>query len=198
MAETNYISKITVNSKTYDVKDEDAVLFSSQSLTTAQKTQARTNIGAGTSSFSGSYNDLTNKPTIPTVPVTSVNSKTGAVSLSASDVGAVPTSRTVNGKALSSNITVGNTSRIYATNKSVATSAWRSNTTYADYPYRASVAVTGMTASHMPEVVFDLTDATSGNLAPIASSYAGGVYIYAKEVPSAAVTIATIEGRATV
>lgn len=40
------------------------VSYASQSLTTAQKTQARTNIGAGTSSFSGSYNDLTNKPTL--------------------------------------------------------------------------------------------------------------------------------------
>lgn len=41
-----------------------------------------------------------------THPVTSVNSKTGAVALVASDVGAVPTTRTVNGKALSSNITL--------------------------------------------------------------------------------------------
>ena len=37
----------------------------SQGLTTTQKANARTNIGAGTSSFSGNYNDLTNKPTIP-------------------------------------------------------------------------------------------------------------------------------------
>lgn len=46
----------------YDVK------YTTQSLTDAQKLQARTNIGAGTgsSNFSGSYNDLTNKPTIPT------------------------------------------------------------------------------------------------------------------------------------
>lgn len=36
----------------------------SQGLTDAEKSNARTNIGAGTSSFSGSYNDLTNKPTI--------------------------------------------------------------------------------------------------------------------------------------
>lgn len=42
----------------------------------------------------------------PPYPVTSVNSKTGAVSLTYSDVNAVPTSRTVNGKALSSNITL--------------------------------------------------------------------------------------------
>ena len=39
-------------------------------------------------------------------PVTSVNSKTGAVKLTAADVGAVPTTRTVNGHALSSNVTV--------------------------------------------------------------------------------------------
>lgn len=45
----------------------DYVKYTAQTLTTAQKTQARSNIGAGTSSFSGSYNDLTNKPTIPTV-----------------------------------------------------------------------------------------------------------------------------------
>lgn len=45
------------------------VYYTSQTLTDAQKTQARTNIGAGTSSFSGNYNDLTNKPTIPAAQV---------------------------------------------------------------------------------------------------------------------------------
>lgn len=44
----------------------NAVQYVAQSLTDEQKAQARENIGAGTSSFSGSYNDLTNKPTIPT------------------------------------------------------------------------------------------------------------------------------------
>lgn len=38
-----------------------------QGLTEAEKSNARANIGAGVSSFSGSYNDLTNKPTIPSV-----------------------------------------------------------------------------------------------------------------------------------
>ena len=37
----------------------------SQGLTDTEKSNARANIGAGTSSFSGSYNDLSNKPTIP-------------------------------------------------------------------------------------------------------------------------------------
>lgn len=38
-----------------------------QGLSSTEQSNARANIGAGTSSFSGSYNDLTNKPTIPTV-----------------------------------------------------------------------------------------------------------------------------------
>lgn len=43
----------------------DVVKYTSQSLTDAQKTQARTNIGAGTSDFSGAYADLSGRPTIP-------------------------------------------------------------------------------------------------------------------------------------
>ena len=40
---------------------------SGQGLTDTEKANARSNIGAGTSSFSGSYNDLSNKPDIPSV-----------------------------------------------------------------------------------------------------------------------------------
>lgn len=38
----------------------------SQNLTDTEKSNARANIGAGTSSFSGDYDDLTSKPNIPT------------------------------------------------------------------------------------------------------------------------------------
>lgn len=48
---------------------DDNVKYVPQSLTDAQKAQARENIGAGTSNFSGNYNDLTNKPTIPAAQV---------------------------------------------------------------------------------------------------------------------------------
>ena len=44
---------------------DNAVKYTSQSLTDAQKVQARANIGAGTSSFSGNYKDLAGKPDIP-------------------------------------------------------------------------------------------------------------------------------------
>lgn len=51
--------------KNEDIKD--FVKYVSQNLDNNQKAQARTNIGAGTSNFSGNYNDLTEKPTIPDV-----------------------------------------------------------------------------------------------------------------------------------
>lgn len=40
--------------------------------------QARANLGAGTSNFSGDYNDLSNKPTIPSLPISIQNGGTGA------------------------------------------------------------------------------------------------------------------------
>jgi hypothetical protein len=45
-----------------------SVLYIPQSLTEEQRSQARQNIGAGTSNFDGSYNSLDDLPTIPTVP----------------------------------------------------------------------------------------------------------------------------------
>ena len=48
-----------------------AVLYSqAQTLTDAQKAQARSNIGAGSSGFSGDYSDLTSKPILDTTPTT--------------------------------------------------------------------------------------------------------------------------------
>ena len=89
------ISKITIpngsGTNTYDLKDSEAregllstVKYTAQTLTDAQKTQARTNIGAGTSSFSGRYSDLTDAPPLVkgtgtggnTVGGTGVNSNT--------------------------------------------------------------------------------------------------------------------------
>ena len=136
--DSGYITANDVPVKSVDGATGDvvtnAVKTTTQTLTDDQKQQARTNIGAGTSSFDGDYNSLINKPTIPTktsqlandsgfitdaaltgyakttdiptktsqldndsyyitaseAPVQSVNSKTGAVQLNASDVGALP------------------------------------------------------------------------------------------------------------
>ena len=82
--------------------------------------------------------------------------------------------------------------RLTFTNKTVATSAWASDTTYTDYPYRAAVPCTGVTESMFVQVVLAPEDATGGNFAPVCRSYTGGVYLYAKATPDAEITIPTI------
>jgi hypothetical protein len=77
-------------------------------------------------------------------------------------------------------------------NVSVAASAWSSDSTYAAYPYAATLALTGVTASHVPEVTFGATEAASGIYAPVALSGSGTVKIYAALKPAAAITLQSI------
>lgn len=74
----------------------------------------------------------------------------------------------------------------------VQTSAWQSDGTYTSYPFRASVTLANVTEDYISNVIFDVPDATSGNLAPVSVTYDGGVYIYAVNQPTANVTIANI------
>ena len=76
--------------------------------------------------------------------------------------------------------------------QTVAASAWASDSTYSDYPYRASIALSGVTANHVPSVNFNSSDALSGKLSPVSESYDGGVYIYATEALTEAVSVGSV------
>lgn len=153
----------------------NAVKVVAQTLTEAQKGIARTNIGAGTSSFSGDYGDLSNKPTIPTktsdltndsgfltdVPVDSVNGKTGAVELAASDVGAVAKA----GDTMTGDLTVG--SAKMQTNGYVTGTWLRStaNIALSTKPSQIAVVNDGWVYTRTPEQIADDIGAiTSGDL----------------------------------
>ena len=103
------------------------------------------------------------------------------------DVGAVPTTRTVNSKPLSANITL-TASDVGAAEvmkfDSFSSYSWTSNSPHStdsdgDFPYRCNIALSGVTATMFAEVVFGVTDALSGNYSPICECYAGGVRIWA-------------------
>lgn len=83
--------------------------------------------------------------------------------------------------------------RLRFTGVSVATSAFASDNTYAKYPFKATVDLSDVTNTMKPEVCFSGTDAISGKFAPFAESYNGGVYIWCKETPAAAITIPVID-----
>lgn len=74
----------------------------------------------------------------------------------------------------------------------VSASAFVADSTSEDYPYRAAVSLSGVISGMIPEVIFGLADAVSGNFAPVAEAYSGGVYIWAAEVPEANIAIPTI------
>ena len=82
--------------------------------------------------------------------------------------------------------------RLTFANTNVDASAWAADETYTDYPYRAAIPLTGVTAASFAEVVLSPTDAVSGAYAPVCETYAGGIYLYANAVPSADMTIPAI------
>ena len=86
------------------------------------------------------------------------------------------------------------TSVIVYSDESVLAAAWVADTTYQTegYNYKASIALSGVTTQYRPSVTFALSDAESGNFAPISESYAGGVSIYAKTAPTETMTIPSI------
>ena len=61
----------------------------------------------------------------------------------------------------------------------VAVASWASDTTYSNFPYAASIALSGVTTDYIPTVNFDNTEAVGGNFSPIASTGSGTVIIYA-------------------
>lgn len=79
-------------------------------------------------------------------------------------------------------------------NVEVTTSMFSEDTTYADlgYNYKGTIPISGITTSDVVNVTFNMAQAVSGNFAPISSTYNGGVYIYAKEIPTSTI-IVTLE-----
>lgn len=114
------------------------------------------------------------------------------ITLSAADVGAVPTTRTVNGNALSSDVVTHLLFKSGTDYSAIATSAWTADSTYTDYGYKAVISLSGVTANMFPDVVFLPEDIASGNYAPVADSGAGSVTIYAKAVPDEPLTVPSI------
>lgn len=127
------------------------------------------------------------------VPIINPTSASASISLVPSNIGAVPVGRTINGATLASNITT----RTIASNVSVASSAWSSNSTPSSYvdagfSYQATVPISGITTNMIPQVVFDLNDSMSGIFAPVADSVTNGVQIYASDIPENDIIIPTI------
>lgn len=77
-------------------------------------------------------------------------------------------------------------------NITVPTSLWQEDSTYEEFGYKADIPCEGVTADFFSDVTFDVTEAISGNYAPISLTGAGTVTIYAVEAPEITITIPSI------
>ena len=127
---------------------------------------------------------------VPTTRTINGNALSSDITLTAASLGAVPTTRTINGTSLASDIVT----RFMFADKQVASSSWTSDSTYTDYDYAAVIPCSGVTASMFVEVVFAPDDAESGNFASVCVPMANAVTIFAKQVPTGTITIPTIIG----
>ena len=77
-------------------------------------------------------------------------------------------------------------------NITVPTSVWVEDTTYEEFGYKADISCEGVTDDFFSDVVFGVSEAVSGNYAPISLTGAGIVTIYAVDLPESDITIPTI------
>lgn len=57
---------------------------------------------------------------------------------------------------------------------------WLSDNTYQDFPYKAYIQLQGVVPTMFPYVIFNMTDAASGNYGAVSESTVGGIYLWSK------------------
>lgn len=78
------------------------------------------------------------------------------------------------------------------TNKAIPSSSFTLDNTYGNFPYRASIVLSDVNSSMIPEVTLGVEDATKGIFAPVVETYNGGIYIYTSEIPEDTTVVPTI------
>lgn len=163
-----------------------------QGLTEAQKAQARENIGAVP--FGSILKILGHFDTVAELQATAPQNVGDAYS-----VGAVTPYNLYIYDGLREEwkdygqIRTTDISARYVENQVIAVSAWVQDVaSLAGYSYKAQIPVSGATENDFPIVAFNQSEAVSGNFAPLSFSFDGYLEIWAKEKPTAAVTIPVV------
>ena len=120
---------------------------------------------------------------------TATTTNTDNVSYRCNDIYANPSTGAVYAtKFYANGVEVGGSGATIFTNLSA--SSWVADATYTDYPYRCAIALSGVTASDVAEVIYAQEQASSGEYAQVCQTYAGGVYVYS--AVNTSITIPTI------
>ena len=85
-----------------------------------------------------------------------------------------------------------NSGIIICPNVSVTSALWESDTTYTDYPFKAKISIEKAKSTNVPQVIFNVIEATMNSFAPITECEDGFVSIWCKEKLTNDITIPTI------
>lgn len=185
---TNYKLTLPAGNDNYDVGDFNGNFIKIDAQMKANADAAET---AGDTAANHTHGAITNDGKIGTAANKAVfTGEDGALKADTLPIAAGGTGA-VTGDAARENLGA-QEKRLTFANTNVAASAWAADETYADYPYRAAIPLTGVTAASFAEVVLSPNDAVSGAYAPVCETYAGGIYLYANAVLSADMTIPAI------
>lgn len=88
---------------------------------------------------------------------------------------------------------LGKIESIIKKNVAVSAASFVSDATYGLYPYKANIAITGVTSDYVANVYFDVPQADSGIFSTVTDAETDRVVIYAKEAPSEDFIIPTIK-----
>lgn len=169
----------------------DYVLTTDTRLSDARTPLAHQHSKGDITDFSHTHTkaDITDFPTsMPASDVPDWAKAASKPSYTADEVGAL--SNTISIPSKTSDLT--NDSEFVAETvyENVVINSWVSDTTYADYPFRGTTTVAGVTEEDFAEVVFNVAEATSGEYAPVCSTSAGIITIYSAKQDT--ITIPTI------
>lgn len=167
-----------------------AVRFNTdQELTDTQKAQARENIGAV--SFGSNLKILGHVDTVAELQESAPQNVGDAYSVGTATPYNLYIFDGLRNEWLDyGQIRAADISAQYVENQVIAASAWaQDDTSLAGYSYKAQITVSGASGNDFPIVAFNQSDAVSGNFAPLSFSFDGYLEIWAKEKPTAAVTI---------
>ena len=190
MADKVYYFPLSMEHQEVDDTLMGAVRFNSeQGLSEAQKAQARENIGAVP--FGSSLKILGHFDTLAELQASAPQNVGDAYSVGT----ATPYNLYIfdglrNEWKDYGQIRAADISARYVENQTIAVSAWTEDSTVlAGFNYKAQITISGATEDDFPIVVFDQSDAISGNFAALSFAFEGYIEILAKTKPTAAITI---------
>ena len=189
---TNTVAYFALSQLPQEIDDTltGAVRFNTeQGLSESQKAQARENIGAVP--FGSNLKILGHFDTVAALQASAPQNVGDAYSVGATTPYNLYIFDGLRSEWLNyGQIRAADISARYVENQVIAVSAWtQDDTSLAGYSYKAQITVSGATGDDFPIVAFNQGDAVSGNFAPLSFSFDGYLEIWAKEKPTAAVTI---------